>query len=182
MAGELKISVQSDLRQAVARLESDVGAQLGAAAARALNRSAVTTRAEAARKIRERYNLKVGTAKAQMRIDRASRNRLTAQVIVSGRPIPLFEFSARAGAAGVSVEILRGKRRTLKGRFLARMKSGHQGVYERKGKPRLPIRELFTVGLPAMFTQRTVLTAIEKVALERFRVELDRELKFRTRG
>lgn len=182
MAAEFKVSVQGDLREAVARLQADVADQVAAGAARALNRAAVTTRAEAARKVRDRYNLKVGTAKAQMRIDRASRNRLTAQVLVSGRPIPLIEFAARRGPAGVSVEIVRGKRRTVRGRFLAKMKSGHEGVYERKGRARLPIRELFTVGLPAMFTQRTVIAAIEKVALERFRVELDRELKFRTRG
>lgn len=185
----LRVRVESTLRQAVAQLEAQAERVIATAAARALNRAAVSTRAQAVREIRERYNIKAGAARAQMRIERASRSRLTAAVVVSGRPIPLIEFAARRVAAGVSVEVRRGRRLTLRGRFIATMKSGHVGVFERIGKfgrrgnPRLEkIGEKFTVGLPSMFTQRAVLSAIERVALQRFSVELARELRFRTGG
>lgn len=192
MAGEFKISVQGNLDQAVARLEVDVGNQIALAAARALNRAATSTRAEAARRIRDTYNIKVGVARDQMRIARANRNRLVAEIVVSGRPIPLLEFAARAvnpwnvkgrkrrPGGGVSVQIKAGSRKLRRGAFIAQMKTGHRGVFERKAGGR--IRELFSLSLPSMFTQKQIREAVERVALERFGIELQRELRYRTGG
>jgi hypothetical protein len=61
------------------------------------------------------------------------------------------------------------------------MPTGHVGVFERKGNPRLPIKELFSVSLPQAFAQRTVRDAMVKLAGERFRTEFAREVKFRSR-
>lgn len=194
MAGELKISVQSSLDQAVARLQVDVSDQIAAAGARALNRAATSTRAEAARRIRDAYNIKVGVARDQMRIQRATRNRLVAEIIVSGRPIPLLEFAARAvnpwnvkgrsrrPGGGVSVQVKRGTRKLRRGAFIAVMKTGHRGVFERKPGGGGRIRELFSLSLPSMFTQKQIREAVERVALERFGIELARELRYRTGG
>lgn len=181
MAGSgLKIDVRSDIKQAVARLEANVDRVLPQATARALNRTATTVRAQASRRIRERYNLKAGAIRAQMRISRANRGRLTAEVIASGRPIPLIEFSARQTRKGVSVQVIRGRRKVRLHAFVAKMRTGHVGVFERTSSKRLPIRELFSVSLPSAFTQKEILTSIEQVAVERFRIELERELRFRT--
>jgi hypothetical protein len=43
---------------------------------------------------------------------------------------------------GVSVEVNRGKRTLVQGAFLAMMRSGHVGIFRRRGKARLPIEEL----------------------------------------
>lgn len=61
---------------------------------------------------------------------------------VSGQPVPLVAYPHRQTRQGVSVEVNTGKRTLVAGAFLATMKSGHEGVFKRRGKARLPIHEL----------------------------------------
>jgi hypothetical protein len=179
MANNLRIDVRNDFRQVAVQFELRTTTLVNAAAVRALNRTATTVRAEASRQIRGRYSLKAGTVRKQLRIERATRNRLTSAVIASGAPIPLVEFGARQTKKGVTVKVTK-TRKLVKGVFIARMKSGKVGVFERLGSKRLPIRELFSVSLPRTFTQRQILAALRKTAADRFRIELARELRFRT--
>lgn len=177
----LVIDVKTDLRQTALNLRVTAGKVIDAAAVRALNRTATTVRAEASRRIRERYNLKAAVIKEDLRIWRAQRGRLESQVIARGRPIRLIDFGARQVKTGVSVQVVRGRgRKTIGGAFVARMKSGLVGVFERRGKARLPIDQLYSIGVPAMFSQQQILKALRGVAGDRFRRELARELKFRS--
>lgn len=74
---------------------------------------------------------------------------------VSGQPVPLIayphrEVRGRAGKRGMGprsqggqrVEVNRGKATLVRGAFVATMKSGHQGIFQRRGTGRLPIKEL----------------------------------------
>lgn len=61
---------------------------------------------------------------------------------ISGEPVPLVAYPHRQTKKGVSVEVNRGKRTIVKRSFIATMKSGHKGVFQRRGSARLPIREL----------------------------------------
>lgn len=71
---------------------------------------------------------------------------------VSGEPIPLAEFPHRVVArqegrrhgGGVRVQVNVGKWTMVKGVFVARMQSGHEGIFRRRGQARLPIDEAFT--------------------------------------
>lgn len=62
---------------------------------------------------------------------------------VSGEPVPLVAYPHRQTKKGVIVEVNRGKRTLLAGSFKATMKSGHKGIFKRKGTARLPIKEFF---------------------------------------
>ncbi len=61
---------------------------------------------------------------------------------VSGQPVPLVAYPHRQTRKGVTVEVNRGKRTLVAGSFVATMKSGHKGVFRRRGSARLPIEEL----------------------------------------
>ena len=63
-------------------------------------------------------------------------------VDVSGEPVPLGAYPHRQTKRGTSVEVNRGKRTLLKGAFVATLRSGHEGVFRRRGASRLPIDEL----------------------------------------
>jgi hypothetical protein len=63
-------------------------------------------------------------------------------VRVSGEPVPLVAYPHRQTKQGVTVEVNRGKRTLVKGSFVATMQSGHEGIFRRRGKARLPIEEL----------------------------------------
>lgn len=156
---------------------------------RALNSTATTVRAEAARRVGKTYNIKIGAAKGQMRIDKAWKGRLLAKIVVSGRPIPLIEFDARpsgphsggVGGRNVSVRV-KGKRKQLRNAFVATMNSGHRGIFVRmqrgKGSGRLPIKELFSLSLPVAFTQKQIMDALMQVAAARFQETLRQEMRF----
>ena len=74
---------------------------------------------------------------------------------VSGQPVPLIayphrELRGRTGKrgmgprsqGGVSVEVSACKRTLVRGAFVATMRSGHEGIFRRRGAARLPIEEL----------------------------------------
>ena len=158
---------------------------------RALNRTAITVRAEASRRIRERYNLKSRVLKDQIRIRNATRAELRAVVQASGRPIPLVEFDARRGASGATVRVSR-TRKTVSHAFIPTMKSGHRGVFlrvekgsrqyrntrVRKGGSDLPVAELFGPSLPQAFTSKQVMAAIVAAARQRFPKAFEQEARF----
>lgn len=176
------VDVRTDVNALVLTLRDLKQQTIDGATVRALNRTATTVRAEAARLIREEYNLKVGTIKDQIRIERATRQRLAAKVIASGRPIPLIEFSPNQTRDGVTVKVKQ-SRKLIRHAFIATMPSGHQGVYIRRGfgndrAPRLPIDQLFSISLPVAFTRKQILKALVDVVRRRFPEAFRQEARF----
>lgn len=92
----------------------------------------------------------------QLPIRNATTRELSATLSATRKRIPLIEFHAqgpvpsRGRGDGVSYQ-LRGGRGRVPNAFLATMKTGHKGVFARKGKSRLPIRELFGPSLGHVF-------------------------------
>lgn len=124
------------------------------AIARALNRANGSMRTLMARSVSQDLKLKVGTVRDELVMTPATQQRQVAMLSVAGKRIPVYDFNAkgpmpsRGKGRGVTA-------RTPAGRypraFIARMPSGHMGVFERVGKTRLPIRELFGASLPHVF-------------------------------
>ena len=63
----------------------------------------------------------------------------TLEHVVRSGWIPLYKLGASPSAKGVRIN----RRGTIDGAFIARMASGHTGVFKRTDKSRLPIQELF---------------------------------------
>lgn len=145
MAFEISFDID-DARELVKGL--NVGEKvLVQAVVSSLNKTIVSTRAEASRMIRVEYNVKAGAIKAELAISRASYRRQEAKILGEGSPgIPLFDFSPtpkkapstkrlKAGGygpkKGIKVMIRKGDRKIVKGAFVAMMPSGHVGVFKR---------------------------------------------------
>jgi hypothetical protein len=163
---------------------------------RALNRAGDQSMTAIGREIRKVYNVPAAVARSQVRVlRRAIPGNLQFEIRVSGRRIPLIEFSPRPGAPsihrrspGVSVSIKKGQRKSIAHAFVQRMKSGHVGVMVRsrgraktdvvfrygagsrlrRGGSDLPITELTGPSLPRMFVQQLILEAVQTVALNSF--------------
>lgn len=183
----IRVDVNHNLREIAVEIDKAHVSVRDKAAVRALNRAGVTVRAEASREITQIYNLKAATAKAQIRIVHASRARLKLELIASGRPIPLYQFDAKQRRKGlVSVHVRRdGPRKVVKGNpqyvgapFVATMKSGHVGIFQRLTKRRLPIRELFSIDVPRAMTAKVVFEALERAALDAFNRNFEREVQY----
>ena len=119
------------------------------ATVRALKKAGSTAlrdmRSEASKRIRERKRIKgryISRALSLRRPKGSDIATMSWAVNVSGDPVPLVAYPHRQTKRGVSVEVNRGKRTLLKGAFVATLRSGHEGVFRRVGKARLPIQEL----------------------------------------
>lgn len=139
------VSVQWD-RSQIAALETG---PLKSALKRALRKAGATAlrdmRAEANKRIRARKRIKISYISRALSLGKPSGSDISSfawSLNVSGEPVPLTAYPFRQTKKGVSVEVNRGKRTLVKGSFVATMASGHKGVFQRKGKARLPIREL----------------------------------------
>ncbi len=121
------------------------------AAGRALLKAGATAlrdmRSEARKRIAQRKRIKAKYISRALKLRRSGCGSDIASmswaVIVSGEPVPLLAYPGRQTKKGVSVEVNRDKRTVLKGAFVASLKSGHVGVFQRRAKARLPIKELF---------------------------------------
>jgi hypothetical protein len=173
----ITIDVRDNIRLVLRSLDA-TREEVKGAVTRSLNKTATTVRNEASTEIRKIYNLKAGVIKKQIKIKKANRANPTAIISASGRPIPLIEFTARQRKAGVSVLIKRGQRKVVRSAFIAKMPSGNVGVFQRKGKLRLPIRELFSISLPRVFTSKAIFAALVKIARQRFPVVFAQEARF----
>jgi predicted GNAT family acetyltransferase len=138
--------------QIVAEVKTDLPAELagnfagvGVAIRRAGSDALRAMRAETVRRIRERRAIKAGAIRDRIslafpRSDDAPVWRLT----VSGAPLRVADYPYRQTKAGVSAQIKATGRSLIRHAFVARMRSGHEGVFVRTGKARLPIEELYT--------------------------------------
>lgn len=139
------INVKFD-RRGLAALEPG---PLKRATLRALRKAGATAlrdmRSEATKRIRKRKRIKTKFIREALTLARPKGSDIASMawaLNVSGEPVPLVAYPHRQTGKGVSVEVNRGKRTLIKGAFVATMKSGHEGVFRRRGKARLPIEEL----------------------------------------
>lgn len=122
---------------------------LPAAVARAVRKAGATAlrdvRSEASKRIRAHKRIKVAYITRAFRLRRNTASRIDDMswaLDVSGKAVPLVAYPHRQTKKGVSVEVNRGKRTLVKGAFIATLRSGHEGVFRRRTKARLPIFEL----------------------------------------
>lgn len=114
-----------------------LGDQMPALSTRALNRSILSARTIMARQIAADTGLKVGRVRDRyLTVLKASHSRPVARLSASLRRVPLIEFGAkgpepsRGKGRGVTAK-LRGGSRRYPHAFIATMRSGHRGVFQR---------------------------------------------------
>jgi Prophage minor tail protein Z (GPZ) len=167
---------------------------------RALNRAGDQAMTEASRLIRAEYNIKANTLRKQMKVRARARPGSATYVIrVFGGRIPLIEFGARGTRSrGVSVRVKKGGGRERIARaFIAKMKSGHIGVFARVkqlGKLKaefrygkgsritrrgsdLPIQELYSLDTPTMFMRPNIQRAVGAKVRESFEKNFADQIK-----
>jgi hypothetical protein len=153
------VSVRWD-KSGIAGLETG---KLKGAVVRALRKAGVTAlrdmRSEAKRRIGELKRLSSKYVNRALTLSQSKGSdvaQLQWALVVSGKPVPLIAYPHRAKKAprlgkrrqgprdrgGMVVEVNPGKKTLIRGAFVARMSSGHEGIFKRLGHKRLPIKEL----------------------------------------
>lgn len=115
---------------------------------------------------------------------------------VGGKPVPLIDFPHGQTRRGVTIAVNAGKRTLLQGAFLAKMKSGHEGIFlralsnqlgpvtksqakrgmTRRRVGRLPIEEAFSTRVSDVFQDADFIPFIQAGTQEKFSQSFDRLL------
>lgn len=128
------------------------------AIARALNRAGASAKTVMVREVAKDLGTKAGDIRDRIGIMEALAHRLQVTLTASSKRIPLIDFRARGP------EPSRGKGRGVSARlpggvgryphaFIATLKSGHRGVFQRTSKSRLPITQLHGPSVARSFTK-----------------------------
>jgi hypothetical protein len=154
---------------------------------RALNRAIASANTAMVRVIAGDVGVKQGVVRERIRVEQATPARLRARLYANAKRIPLIDFGAkgpepsRGRGRGVTVKGSSG-RRTIANAFIATMRSGHRGVYQRvagssgrrgpaPNRSQLPIRELFGPSIWQVFTK------FQSIGLDRGREQLIKNLQ-----
>lgn len=179
--------------QAVSRLMQRYQERFPKAITRALNRAGQSSLAKMATLGSQDLGLPSRVARSQMKLTKATESRQVVRITATGKRIPLIDFKARGPrpsrgkGRGVTAKLPGGAGRYPYA-FIAQMRSGHVGVFERSSskfmrfqksswkKKRQAIRELHGPSFPKVFHKLTpeVLAHGEDV----LRKNLLHELKF----
>lgn len=159
---------------------------------RAMNRAIASGRTVMVREVARDTGLTQAVVRAAMRMQEATWGRPIAELAASLRPLSLSKFGARQTTRGVTANLGPGGggRKVYPNAFLATMRSGHTGVFERQlpstrkspgawGK-NLPIGEKHGPSIGHVFRKYRPL-GISRVE-EQFEKEFDHELKVRGGG
>lgn len=178
----MRFSVKLDL-SGINQLKRQTDAKVRRAAARAINRSAESVKTDVVRRMRTHRGLNASTIREALAIRRANATSLLAEVIASGKPIPLRDYGARQTRKGVTVRVnpTRGRKLVVKhGNKAFEIQKFGKHVFVRQGKQRTPIKKLFGPSIPATFLRKQIVEAMNQVAArewpKRFQHELQREL------
>jgi hypothetical protein len=148
-------------------------ARTSRAMVRSLNRAIKSGSTLMVRAIAQDTGLRSTDVRKALPITEATISRPVAQLAASLKRIPLIQWKARQTRRGVSYRLKGGQGRHPHA-FLATMKSGHEGVFARRGRARLEIDEQFGPSLGLVF--RKYRPEGEARVVEMFRTNLDHEL------
>ena len=99
----------------------------------AINRTLTTGRSRVVKRVTGIVNLKARDARDVIGTRKATYSTLEGSIRLSRKAIPLINYGARQTKKGVSVAVRKGEgRKVIPHTFLATMRSGHTGVFERK--------------------------------------------------
>jgi hypothetical protein len=157
------MKIEFDQRQLaeVNAMLADINNGAARAMTRAINRTLDGVRSQVVKRVAKEINLTQKVIREHTATLRATPDKLTGLVRVTGQPIPLIDYGARKTQRGVTVRVRKqGERELFPESFIAAMPNkrggGHTGVFRRAwtgaGRVgRLPIEERYGPGVAMVF-------------------------------
>jgi hypothetical protein len=176
------ITVSAEKMEYAERMLRNIPGAAKRAAANAINRASESARTEAARKVRELYYIKQSDVTSTIKLYRATPEDLSSVVVSRGNLLALSKFRVTPSQPQpnrrrpIIVRVKRGSGGIITGAFVARMSSGHIGVFNRIGKTRLPIIQRYGPSVPQMLGNPSVTNWVEQKAYETLDKRLDHEI------
>ncbi|WP_168464788.1 phage tail protein [Wolbachia endosymbiont of Ctenocephalides felis wCfeT] len=146
-------------------------AKVESAAMKALNKTALWLKVQASKEISQEKQIKQSLIRKRLRIIKASKSSVNALVKAS-------LYGIKVGKLGSMRQTMIGAKvgsRMFQGAFIATMKSGHTGIFKRRGRTSLPIDEILLPLEPeaSKIIKELVTQEVEKVFEKFFHRELN---------
>lgn len=178
---DIKISNVDEIKMKL----GNMGKQAPKVVSRVINRVITNVKKNISIEVRKRYVVKTEDIKKTLSSSKATSTKLSAYVKSEGTRIPLYKFSVSPGEPRPKNPPKSFKAKVLKSSglkpldgFVAKMKSSHVGLFERLGKERLPVKELYGPSIPQMVGNKEVWKNIEseanKTVEKRMKHEIER--------
>jgi len=151
---------------------------LPVAEARSLNKVGRSAESAVVRHLAKDIGVPQKVARRSITVWRATRTNRVVAISANGRRIPLAELAAREVRSGVSYRGMDGRRRKIKGAFIAEMSNGHVGVFKRRGRARLPIDEKFGPSIPHVFVKDASIKVMRETAGARWPIVFSHEVDY----
>lgn len=152
----------------------------------AINRGLSHTKTQAFKQVKKVYAVKQGALNeaTTTRVQKASTGNLAGYVSFSGVKIPLYKFQVTPKTPGTGKKVraaaMKGGGATFDSAFIAKMRSGHIGIFERITSKRLPIEEKMGLSAAQMVQNEVIMDQLTQEAQEkvdeRLKHEIDRIL------
>lgn len=148
------------------------------AGAAALNRSQQTFRVLVVGEVIQRFNIKKSDVNGKIFVNRATPERLVVKMNTSSRRMTVLRFDAKETAmgGGVTVAIVRGNTKVIRGGFINKTKSGQKLVMKRQGKGRYPVDVIRTISITEMMASVHATKDMHNVFLHILAPELERTI------
>lgn len=148
-----------------------------------LNRTIEGMRTEITKRVTERYDIKAKPVRDSIKLQKSSISTLRAAVTGAGSPIPLINFRVTPNKPGkqkpgtvLRVSVKKSGGKPVPNAFIAKTSSGHVGVFQRVGKNRMPIKQLYGPSVPQMMGEPGIQEQVMENANERFASRIDHEI------
>ncbi|WP_303002287.1 phage tail protein [Dialister invisus] len=171
--------------EAVERVEAILeGVPNGAerALSNAINRGISRVKTGAIRRVKEIYTVQSGAFNeaTRIRVNKASTGNLAGFVSFAGYKIPLYKFKVTPTAPGVKKQVraavMKGGGTPFEDAFIAQMRSGDIGVFERETRKRFPIEEKMGLSAAQMVGNEKVIETLEEEAQQLVNQRLEHEI------
>lgn len=155
----------------------------------AINRAAEGARTDAVTKAREEYVITAGRVRETIQINKAGTANLSASVVSRGRPRALSYYKIRPGKVtkrrppeGVYAQVKRSGGGPIAKSFVAKMASGHVGVFHRAGAGRFPLVQRYGPSVAQMLEAKSISQYVEAGAQRRMDERLSHEINRLLKG
>lgn len=182
MSGGVNIEISAETMEKVNELLAGVPNGAERAYSNALNRGLSKIKTTALKSAKEVYTVQASALNAatNTQIQKASTGNLAGYVRFAGYKIPLYKFKVTPKKPGgnrrVRAAVKKGGGAVFESAFIAAMKNGHTGIFERDGRKRLPVSEFMGLSAAQMVGETTVSEKVQEEAQRIVDARLEHEI------
>ena len=178
----IQLEISSETVERVNNILQGVPKGAEKAFSNAINRGLSKAKTTASKEVKHVYEVTNSAIneKTKTSIHKATAGNIAGYINFSGAKIPLYKFKVTPTVPGTGKKVFaaqeKGGGSTFEDAFIAQMKNGHIGIFERKKVKRFPIEEKMGSAMAQMVKNTVVMEAAQKEAQKTVDESIEHEI------